>query len=86
MNEEFADIVGRGSIELAEPQPVGEGAGPELPGVILDFDRRSWARLRQLIDALNQMVDDAASPPRDATPLEILPIALSDNAEAEEEA
>ncbi len=86
LNEEFADIVGRGSIELAEPQPVGEGAGPELPGVILDFDRRSWARLRQLIDALNQMVDDAASPPRDATPLEIVPVALSDNAEAEEEA
>jgi len=86
LNEEFADIVDRGGLELAEPQPVADGAGPQLPGVMLDFDRRSWARLRQLIDALNQMVAAASSPPRDASPLEIVPIALTDSAEAEEEA
>jgi hypothetical protein len=86
LNAEFTDIVGRGAIELVEPEPVGEGEGPRLPGVIFDFDRRSWARLRQLIDALNRLVEEAASPPRDASPLEIVPVALPDSAKAEEEA
>ena len=86
LNAEFKDIVTGGGLELSEPQPPVDGERPRLPGVALRFDRRSWGRLRQLIDALNDLVADEASPPIDATPLEIVPVALPDRAEAEEEA
>ena len=85
-NTQFADIVARGSIDRVAPRSVGNGEGPSLAGVGFEFDRRSWARLRQMIDTLNQWVDAEASPPLDASPLEIVQVALSERAEAEEEA
>ncbi|MEE2679857.1 MAG: LOG family protein [Myxococcota bacterium] len=86
LNTQFADIVARGSIDRVAPRSVGNGEGPSLAGVGFEFDRRSWARLRQMIDTLNQWVDAEASPPLDASPLEIVQVALSERAEAEEEA
>ena len=86
LNAEFADIVSRGGLEVDEPRPTGDGESPWLSSVVFDFDRRSWGRLRQLIDALNELVADEASPPVDASPHEIVQIALTDRAEAEEEA
>jgi uncharacterized protein (TIGR00730 family) len=55
LNVEFADIVARGRIERIAPTPP-EIAGDDhldLERVALRFDRRSWARLRELIDRLN---------------------------------
>lgn len=55
INDEFADIVELGSIEVAGPAGVeiGDHDVPDLPRVRFRFDRSSYARLRQLIDVLN---------------------------------
>jgi hypothetical protein len=57
LSEQFADICTTGGIEvLPAPLPVERRPAdhPELPRVGLSFDRVSFARLRQLIDALNR--------------------------------
>jgi len=57
LNERFADILVRGRIESAPPQPP-EVAGHDhvdLPRIALHFDRASHGRLRALIDALNTL-------------------------------
>jgi uncharacterized protein (TIGR00730 family) len=55
LNEEFADIVTQGRIEVAQPSPaeIADHDHVELPRLRLRFDRTHWARLRRLIDALN---------------------------------
>jgi uncharacterized protein (TIGR00730 family) len=55
LNRDFADIVRHGTIEVIEPTKVetDDGDFPELERIRLRFDRRGWARLRLLIDALN---------------------------------
>jgi uncharacterized protein (TIGR00730 family) len=56
LNRRFADIVTSGTIRPASPFPP-ERTGHdhlELPRVALRFDKSSFARLRQLIDALNE--------------------------------
>jgi hypothetical protein len=55
LNEVFADIVVRDKIERIGPTKVEikDRDFPELDRVAFRFDRRSWARLRVLIDALN---------------------------------
>jgi uncharacterized protein (TIGR00730 family) len=55
LNRDFADIVARGEMEVIEATKVEteDGDFPELERVRFRFDRRSWSRLRQLIDALN---------------------------------
>jgi uncharacterized protein (TIGR00730 family) len=54
MSSRFADLLA-GPIETA-PGPLQAEAGflPDLPRLILPFNRRSYGRLRQLIDAINQ--------------------------------
>jgi uncharacterized protein (TIGR00730 family) len=57
LNDEFADICVEGAIEVAEPFP-DERAGNDhvdLPRLALRFDLLHHGRLRQLIDALNQL-------------------------------
>ncbi len=54
LNRRFADIVVRGSIRATEPFPPERDDFPELPRLALRFDRYHFARLRQLIDAVNQ--------------------------------
>jgi uncharacterized protein (TIGR00730 family) len=55
LNRDFGDIVTQGTIERVEAtrREVEDDDVPDLARVRLRFDRRSWARLRQLIDALN---------------------------------
>ncbi len=55
LNREFGDIVEAGAIERVEPSPseVADGDLPDLPRLGLRFDRRSYSRLRLLIDTLN---------------------------------
>jgi uncharacterized protein (TIGR00730 family) len=52
---EFADIIAAGTIEPCQPFPVerDEPGTLHLPRLALRFDRRNFARLRMLIDALN---------------------------------
>ena len=54
LNRRFADIVLRGSIRATGPFPPERNDHPEHPRLALRFDRFHYARLRQLIDALNE--------------------------------
>ena len=56
LNADFRDVVKEGVIERCAPFPE-EQDEPEtsgLPRLVLAFDQRSFSRLRQLIDAINQ--------------------------------
>ncbi len=57
LNEEFADIVVRGGITRSEPlaPELSSKDNIGLPRLLFRFDRRSYGRLRQLIDALNHL-------------------------------
>jgi hypothetical protein len=54
LNRRFADIVLRGAIRTAAPFPPERNDHPELPRLAFRFDRFHYARLRQLIDAINE--------------------------------
>ena len=54
LNKRFGDIVVRGTIRSAAPFPPERNDHPELPRLALRFDRFHFARLRMLIDAINQ--------------------------------
>ena len=58
LTTEFSDIVARGSIERVEPSPaeVSDDDHLDLERIAMWFDRRSWSRLRRLIDRLNEHV------------------------------
>jgi uncharacterized protein (TIGR00730 family) len=59
VNERFSDIVASGSIRPTKPLGPERTSSDhvELPRVALRFDRIHYGRLRQLIDALNELVD-----------------------------
>jgi len=56
LNRHFADIVAAGSIRAASPFPPERSSDDhlELPRVAFRFDKFHYARLRMLIDALNE--------------------------------
>lgn len=58
LSVEFADIVDEGSIVAVEPSEVevAEDDGLDHERVAFRFDRRSFGRLRQLIDRLNDLI------------------------------
>ena len=54
LNSRFGDILRSGRIERGKPLPEEEGTPySQLAVISLDFNRREFGRLRQLIDALN---------------------------------
>lgn len=55
LNEDFADIVTGGPIQSIPPTPeeVEDNDFPDLARIAFGFDRRSYGRLRQLVDVLN---------------------------------
>jgi uncharacterized protein (TIGR00730 family) len=55
LNDDFADIVVRGRIEVVEATPaeVADADHVELARLMFRFDRHGWSRLRMLIDRLN---------------------------------
>jgi uncharacterized protein (TIGR00730 family) len=57
LNDHFADIVTEGTIELSEPLPAERATDDhlDLPRLVLHFDLLHHGRLRQLINALNQL-------------------------------
>lgn len=63
LSEEFGDVVDGHIRVLDKPLPAEQRSDdfPSLPRLALRFDRLSYARLRQLIDALNKL--DSAPPP-----------------------
>ncbi len=76
LNDAFADIVVRGAITRTAPLPpeVSSKDRLELPRLLLRFDRRSYGRLRQLIDALNRLAsapEPGAKPPTVAEQAEV---------------
>jgi uncharacterized protein (TIGR00730 family) len=85
LNRDFADIVKSGRIEVGATLPQERGEAAQFPRVLLDFNRRDFGRLRGLIDALNALVAEEASPPVEASPHEIVPRELSPEAERAEE-
>jgi uncharacterized protein (TIGR00730 family) len=56
LNVSFSDLVARGKIErtLAFAEEDDEPETRDLHRLVLDFDRKSYSRLRQLIDFLNE--------------------------------
>ena len=69
LGDEFADVAA-GSIRLLDGPLHAERRGeefPDLPRVAMRFDRMSYGRLRQLIDALNRL--PSAPPAQIITPL-----------------
>jgi hypothetical protein len=56
LSEEFSDILLSGRIRATKPLPPERSAGDhlDLDRVALRFDKMSYARLRALIDALNE--------------------------------
>ena len=85
LNEEFSDIVAKGEIEVGGVLAKERGEVADLPRLTLHFDRRSVGRLRGLIDQLNALAALAPTA-RDASPHQIVPQELSDEAEQAEEA
>ena len=55
MNEDFADIIVEGKIQVVKPSPeeVEHNEHLELKRIAFNFNRRDYGRLRQMIDALN---------------------------------
>ena len=84
INREFADVVESGRIEVVPALPEEAGEAPGFARVRLCAERRRIGRLRELIDRLNALVPENASPPREALPPEIVATPLSlDQEEAE---
>jgi uncharacterized protein (TIGR00730 family) len=55
LNSEFADIIVSGAIEPTEPanNEVADNDYLDKPRIVFEFNRRAYARLRQLIDRIN---------------------------------
>ncbi len=86
LEREFRDLLTGGGIEVRGALPEEAGEAAELPRVVFPFNRRDNGRLRELIDRLNALVPEPASPPLGAAPREIPPERLPSEAEREEEA
>lgn len=63
INSEFGDIVTGGRIEQRAALPAENGEYPEKPRLKLRFDRRSFGRLRRLIDTVNRDPQPDEQPP-----------------------
>ena len=83
LNDEFADVVAEGAIEVRGALPEEGGEADPFPRVLLRFDRKQMGRLRQLIDRLNALAapEVCAS---DAAPHEIVAAPLPPEAERAE--
>ncbi len=59
LNNRFADIVAGGSMRLSKPLPPERTVGEhlDLARLVFRFNKVHYGRLRQLIDALNRLVD-----------------------------
>jgi len=67
LNDEFSDLLASGRINRtdASPAELRDNDAPDCERLALNFDRRSYGRLRELIDRLNALVatPDTVKPP-----------------------
>jgi predicted Rossmann-fold nucleotide-binding protein len=65
LEREYADIVAEGkfSVGAALPEEAEDSAVADLPRLAFVFNRRSFGRLRQLIDTLNQLAPSPEAAP-----------------------
>lgn len=64
LNREFADIVSGGKVRQTDPLPA-EADDPNklhLHRIVMRFNREDYARLRQMIDVINEAVDETVRP------------------------
>jgi uncharacterized protein (TIGR00730 family) len=54
LNNDFRDILAQGDIVAVEPPGDAADEAPDLPRLLLWFNRTHFGRLRQMIDVLNQ--------------------------------
>ena len=80
LNDEYGDLLVGGTIRSRGPFPEESDDVPQLPRIVLRFNRRSVGRLRQMVDRLNEAAP-AAAPGTLASPHEIVEQALSEAAE-----
>jgi uncharacterized protein (TIGR00730 family) len=75
LSARFADICVEPGIEAtaALPVEIADDDVPELPRIVLQFDRASYARMRALIDALNELGSAPADLPRPPAPRPMAP-------------
>ncbi len=61
LSDEFADVIARGRIEQVAPSPaeIADEDHVDLERVALWFNRHGWARLRMLVDRLNEHAPSA---------------------------
>ncbi len=85
LQRDFKDILVDGEIEVRRALPREGNDVPELPRVVFHFDRRAVGRLRMLVDRLNALVPQAASPPGEASPHQILESPIGPTAEQAEQ-
>ena len=85
LNEDFADILKSGTIEVGEALPEEAGEVAHYSRVTLNFNRRDFGQLRKLIGRLNELVGEDRSPPIEAAPHEIVEAELPPEAEVAEE-
>jgi uncharacterized protein (TIGR00730 family) len=66
LNQEFSDIIVEGRIERIPPTDIeiDDNDALDLERVAFKFNRRSYSRLRSLIDRLNDLVDAPPKPTR----------------------
>jgi hypothetical protein len=57
LNEDFQDILEAGKIAVSPPLPEekDDAAAADLPRIALEFNRKDYGRLRQMIDVLNSL-------------------------------
>jgi uncharacterized protein (TIGR00730 family) len=84
LNTEFHDLLRDGEISVGPPLPEEQGEAARHARVLLPFDRRSFGRLRLLIDRLNALVPEGEAAPLEASPHEIVAEPLPPAAEREE--
>jgi uncharacterized protein (TIGR00730 family) len=86
LEQDFRELLAGGGIQVRGALPEENGEAPGLARVVFPFNRRDNAHLRELIDRLNALVPEPASPPGRAAPRELPPEALPPSAERAEEA
>jgi hypothetical protein len=57
LNQDFADIIAAGHIQIMEatPEEREDNQVPGLPRIGFEFNKRDYGRLRQLLDVLNSL-------------------------------
>jgi len=84
LNEEFADILSEGQIQVSAALPEENGEVSHFPRITLQFNRRNIGKLRKLINRVNTYVTVRASPAIEAAPHLIVERELPTEAEDRE--